>query len=301
MQRRAYGVQTATAQMQVVGRRHFGRKALPAGGGGGLAPTRELFDTLLAWHPRLVLDAQGEASVDVTLNDLLTSFRVVAIADGGAGWFGTGEATIRATQDLQLISGLPLSAREGDAFNAMVTLRNTTAQPMQVTLRVSAQAVTAGSAGPGAPAAGAAPPVAGAAPAIAPAASALPPITQQLALPAGAARSVALPVRVPERATELRWTLEASDAARGVSDRVSLRQPVSPAVPLTVRQAVLAPVAGELTVPVGSAADALPGRSELRVNLSSSIAGSLAGVRDWFGRYPYGCLEQRVSRADGRR
>ncbi len=34
-QRRSYGVDTATAQMQIVGRRHYGRKALPAGGGGG--------------------------------------------------------------------------------------------------------------------------------------------------------------------------------------------------------------------------------------------------------------------------
>src|SRR5690606_32157008 len=50
-QERSYGVQTATAQMQVVGRRHYGRKALPAGGGGGKSPTRELLDTLLLWEP----------------------------------------------------------------------------------------------------------------------------------------------------------------------------------------------------------------------------------------------------------
>ena len=47
LRRRAYGVETSTAQMEIVGRRHFGRKAVPAGGGGGSAPTRELFDTLL--------------------------------------------------------------------------------------------------------------------------------------------------------------------------------------------------------------------------------------------------------------
>ncbi|WP_267875830.1 MG2 domain-containing protein, partial [Duganella phyllosphaerae] len=35
MQQRALQVQTATAQMQVVGKRHFGRKAVAAGGGGG--------------------------------------------------------------------------------------------------------------------------------------------------------------------------------------------------------------------------------------------------------------------------
>ena len=47
MGRRGYDVQTATAQMQVIGKRHFGLKALPQGGGGGKQTTRELFDTLL--------------------------------------------------------------------------------------------------------------------------------------------------------------------------------------------------------------------------------------------------------------
>jgi alpha-2-macroglobulin len=59
MDRRSYDVRTSTAQLQVVGKRHFGRKALPAGGGGGSRPTRELFDTLLLWRGRVALDAQG--------------------------------------------------------------------------------------------------------------------------------------------------------------------------------------------------------------------------------------------------
>src|SRR5690606_38998592 len=55
-QRRAYGVQTSTAQSQVVGRRHYGRKALPPGGGGGASqPTRELLDTLVYWQPDVQL------------------------------------------------------------------------------------------------------------------------------------------------------------------------------------------------------------------------------------------------------
>ncbi|MGE8589444.1 MAG: alpha-2-macroglobulin, partial [Alcaligenes sp.] len=42
---RSYNVLTATAQSEIVGRRHYGRKAVPAGGGGGKSPTRELLDT----------------------------------------------------------------------------------------------------------------------------------------------------------------------------------------------------------------------------------------------------------------
>ncbi|HUP09210.1 MAG TPA: MG2 domain-containing protein, partial [Caldimonas sp.] len=82
MGRRGYGVRTATAQMQVVGKRHFGLKAVPQGGGGGRQATRELFDTLLLWQARVTLDGSGNATVDVPLNDSLTSFRIAAMATG---------------------------------------------------------------------------------------------------------------------------------------------------------------------------------------------------------------------------
>src|SRR5690606_34413936 len=92
--RRDWGVQTATAQMEVIGRRHYGRKAVPAGGGGGRSPRRELFDSVLLWQPAVVLDAKGQATLKVPLNDLLTSFEIVAVADAGAQQFGTGRTRI---------------------------------------------------------------------------------------------------------------------------------------------------------------------------------------------------------------
>ena len=76
--------------MEVVGKRHYGLKALPPGRRRRPQITRELFDTLLLWKATVALDAQGNASIDVPLNDSLTSFRIVAIASGGAGMFGTG-------------------------------------------------------------------------------------------------------------------------------------------------------------------------------------------------------------------
>ena len=112
MQERVLQVETSTAQMQVVGKRHFGRKAVPTGGGGGKG-SRELFDTLLFWKPRIVLDAKGEARVPVVLNDTLTSFRIVAIASGGSGLFGTGSTEIRSSQDLIVVPGLPSVVARG--------------------------------------------------------------------------------------------------------------------------------------------------------------------------------------------
>ena len=66
------------------------------------------------------------------LNDSLTSFRLVAVADADVQKFGTGSTSIRVTQDLQVLAGLPPLVREGDRFSAMLTLRNTTTREMKV-------------------------------------------------------------------------------------------------------------------------------------------------------------------------
>ncbi len=120
MGKRGIEVYTATAQMQVVGKRHYGRKAVPHGGGGGRQTARELFDTLLLWRGRVPLNAQGEADIEVPLNDSLTAFRLTAVANAGMGFFGTGDATIRATQDIMLHSGLPPLVRESDQLQSCV-------------------------------------------------------------------------------------------------------------------------------------------------------------------------------------
>ncbi len=88
MQRRGWGVETSTAHMEIIGRRHFGLKAVPAGGGGGHSGTRELLDTLLLWNPKIQLDSQGQALVTVPLNDALSTFKIVALADVSTGLFG---------------------------------------------------------------------------------------------------------------------------------------------------------------------------------------------------------------------
>ncbi len=270
--RRAWGVETSTAQMEIIGRRHYGKKAVPAGGGGGRAQTRELLDTLLLWQPAIKLDAQGQARVTVPLNDALTTFKIVAIADAGTGLFGTGSASIRATQDLQIISGLPPLVRESDQFRAQITLRNTTAKPMRVE--------------------------------VSPRATLLILERQQVDIPAGESRELAWDVTAPEqlgstRAQALLWEIEARDAQSGARDALKVSQRIVPAVPVTVQQATLVQVDGALQREVAPPQGSLPGRGGVRLALSPRLAEGLPGVRDWWARYPYTCLEQQASRALG--
>ena len=272
LQRRSYGIETATAQMQVVGRRHYGRKAIPAGGSGGKSPTRELFDALLLWKPAIVLDAQGRAQIDVPLNDSLTSFKIVAVADSGIGLFGTGAVTIRSTQDLQLISGLPPLVREGDRFSALVTVRNTTTHAMQVDVVAKAAGLPA----------------------------ALP--AKSVTVAAGKSSELAWDVIVPNDTEQLRWEINAQEqGGQKVKDSIRFAQRVVSAVPVTVQQASLFQLDRAFAMAVAPPADSLPGRGGLVVNLASTLSGNTAGVRRFFERYPYSCLEQKVSRAIGLR
>ncbi|MEO8807881.1 MAG: alpha-2-macroglobulin family protein, partial [Burkholderiaceae bacterium] len=290
IRQRAWGVETATAQSEIIGRRHYGRKAVAAGGGGGRGSTRELFDTLLVWKASVVLDANGEAVVEVPLNDSLTSFKLVAIADAGVQQFGTGSTSIRVTQDLQLLSGLPPLVREGDNFSAMLTLRNTTAREMKV--RATLQGVA------NAPAAGGADiqrtPLEFA--------------PQDVVLAAGSAKEISWPINVPADVFSVAWEAAAEEqggasAQERVKDRLKLTQLVSPAVPVRVMQASLQQLEGSFTLPVAAPADALPEtgvkRGGIVVGVQPRLSGALPGMRRFFETYPFVCLEQKTSKAVG--
>ena len=301
-QNRSWSVETSTAQSEIIGRRHYGRKAVPAGGGGGRGQVRELFDTLLLWKAQIVADANGEAVIEVPLNDSLTSFRLVGVADEGVQRFGTGSATIRVTQDLQVLSGLPPLVRDGDQFSAMLTLRNTTTREMKMRVTLGGTAST-GSAGfasmnvagaTGRNAAGAA------------IAIALPP--QEIAIAAGGAKEVTWPVTVPADAASIAWEASAEEVTSEqtrATDRMKVNQRVSNAVPVRVLQATLSQLDGTFTVPVAAPADAMPERGikrgGLAVGLQPRLSGGLPGLRRYFETYPYSCLEQLTSKAIGLR
>jgi alpha-2-macroglobulin len=266
MGRRSYQVETSVAETQVVGKRHFGLKAIPPGGGGGRQITRQLFDTLLLWKASVSLDANGDATVEVPLNDSLTSFRIVAIADSGPDQFGTGAASIRSTQDLMLLSGVSPIIRNGDSFAAVFTVRNASDRAFDATVVAKIDGLAQ-----------------------------VPP-SQTLALAPGQGTSISWNVEVPAAVRELKYHVDAS-VAHGPSDHLLITQRVIPAVPVRTFQSTLMRFEKPIVQPVARPADALAGEGGIQVSLSPSLAAGLSGVRDWMREYPYGCLEQRVSRA----
>ena len=263
---RGYSMQTFTGQMHLTGKRHFGKKAVPGGGGGGRAPTRELFDTLVYWNPSVTLNAKGEADVIVPLNDSLTSFRIVAVA-AGQERFGTGHASIRSSQDLQLISGLAPLVREGDRVQSYFTVRNSTTQAMKVRLEAKVDGL------PDAPK------------------------SMYLTLEPGAGKEIKLPITVPEGISKLTWTVNARHTTGKATDSLKVTQEVAPAIPVQIQNTSLYRLDKPLDLPVAGPEGALPGRGDIRATLAATLGDGLSGLRTYMREYPYACLEQKVSKA----
>lgn len=265
MGRRPYSLSTFTAQMQVVGKRHFGLKALPHGGGGGKLLTRTLFDTLLYWNPRVALDASGRAQVEVPLNDSITQFRLVAVATSGNALFGTGYASIRAAKDIALYPGISPTAREGDTPRVELTVQNTTDH--EEVLDVG------GGIGLG---------------------HEFPP--QQVVVAAGASARVGWSFTIPSDTQSLQYHFEARRAEL-IRDAVEISQQVLPAVPEQVYQASLLQLDKPTTLPVALPDGAIPGRGGVRVAFIPKLSDGGAGIRDYMRAYPFSCLEQRTSKS----
>lgn len=268
---RPLSVLTSTAQMQVVGKRHYGRKAVEAGGGGGgdlSGLNRENFQPVLLWRGQVALDAQGRAQVAVPLSDALSGFRLVAVAgaaDGNA--FGMGEASVRTAQDLSIFAGVPPLVRGGDRYAAQFTLRNGSDRAMKVTADVT----------------------------VSPRVATGRPIS--VTIPAGGAVPVAWNLTAPGGTGTLTWTVNARSEDGRAVDRMTVVQNVVPPVPVETWAATLVRVGAGGDIPIAPPGGFLPGLGAVEVTLTDTLVPPMQGVRDYMAAYPYTCFEQRLSRA----
>jgi uncharacterized protein YfaS (alpha-2-macroglobulin family) len=269
MGQRSLAVRTSSGQNQVVGRRHFGSKAKPPGGGGGdlAADSRELFEPVLVWQPRLKLNSSGEAKITVPLNDSMTSFRIVAVANGSEKFFGNGSLTIQSAKDLIIYSGFAPLVREGDQIKNAFTLRNTTTKAMKVNLQVTAKEFAS--------------------------LPELPPVE----LKPSEAKTINLPITVPTGLKEMTFQLKAKDIVSGSEDAMTAKVQVGPAVPARVLQATLFQLDRTNQISVKQPLDAISAKGGLGVHAKATLVSGLAGVKSYMEDYSYSCLEQKISRA----
>jgi len=269
MGERPISVLTSTAQTQVVGKRHYGKKAVEAGGGGGgdaSGLNRENFQPVLLWQGHVALDANGHARIAVPMSDSLSSFKLVAIATDGAQLFGTGMADVRTAQDLSIFAGVPQVVRGGDYYAATFTLRNGSSKAMTVTANVDlTPKIATGN-----------------------------PLT--VTIPAGGAVPIAWNLTAPETASAVSWHVTARSQDGKATDQVTVAQSIQPVWPVEVWAGTLARVGTDTSIAIAPPAGAIAGRGVVDIRLDDNLAPPLAGVRAFMAAYPYDCFEQRLSR-----
>ncbi len=196
---------------------------------------RELFDSLLYWKGRVTLDPQGDALIDVPLNDSLSEFRIVAVASGASGFFGTGSTRITTTQDLILLSGLPPLVREGDQYLATFTLRILRSVRLPPDVRRSKTARNA-----------------------------QPLQKQRVDIGPGQSKDVSWRVSAPVGQGNLRWEVLAQEVGGTGADRIRVTQSVIAAYPVHTYQATITQLSEPYILPVSRPAGSIAGRGGSR-------------------------------------
>ena len=92
------------------------------------------FDALALFAPSEVTDASGKASLELTMPDNLTRYRVMVVAISGADRFGKAEANITARLPLMVRPSAPRFLNFGDNIELPVIVQNQTDAAMVVEL-----------------------------------------------------------------------------------------------------------------------------------------------------------------------
>ncbi len=248
--------------------RYLYESGMGGGDGDGLdAPRRDFPDTAV-WQPALVTDANGEITVNVPLADSLTTWRLTARAVT-ADDTQVGEAVHQFTthQDVIVRPILPRGLTVGDDVVLSAIVHNYGDEAAELTVSLAAGETDA--------------------------LAITEPVSQTVTLEPGATRVVGWPVEALAAAATPVVVRAARADGRG--DAVALILDVRAlAVPIHDDATGAFDGAGEIAFAVP--ADALP-TSAVTLEISRSPAGSLLNGLEYLTGFPYGCVEQTMSRA----
>ncbi|HWG16729.1 MAG TPA: alpha-2-macroglobulin family protein, partial [Acidobacteriaceae bacterium] len=226
---------------------------------------RKAFPDTAYWAPDIHTDSSGRAHVAFSFPDSLTTWRATVRAITADSKAGSAISRVLVRKNVLVRMGTPRFMIKGDEITLPVIVHNylDTAKQATVSLKVEGLDAVAGS-------------------------------QQSVSIPSRGEATTLWKLRASQVGTA---KLTASAVTDAESDALEISFPVEPAgVAKTLAQSgVIAQAAQQ-----ASAAIAFPGNSDaaahsLRIEVSSSIAGSLFSALDYLTSYPYGCTEQTMS------
>ena len=240
------------------------------GGGGGDMPNapRADFPDTAAWFPALLTDANGEARVTLRLPDSLTTWRLTGRAVSATTQVGEARATFITQQPVIVRPILPRALTAGDRLALSAIVHNLGDTPVELAVSLSEDGGLLRVDGP----------------------------AQTITLDPGQTRVVGWPVEVLAAGEGRALVVATPTGGAGAGDAIELPLLARPlAIPVVEAQAGDTDGGGRLTFSVP--ANALPDYSTVTLDVSRSAAGSLPNGLEYLTGFPYGCVEQTMSRA----
>jgi uncharacterized protein YfaS (alpha-2-macroglobulin family) len=227
---------------------------------------RSRFVASAYWAPALVTDARGVARFSFTAPDSLTAYRLMAVAADAGDRFGNGERRVTVTKQLVAQPVLPRFFTVGDTASLGVIVHNHTGAAGRATIRATTTGVT---------------------------------LAQREAsvdVPAGGQATVRFAATVDDGAGSAK--VEVAVALGAARDALRVELPIERPRVRTAR--LIASVALRPGVPasfaIATPAGAIAGESEVAITIDRTGLGDLAPSLRYLIEYPYGCLEQTLSR-----
>jgi uncharacterized protein YfaS (alpha-2-macroglobulin family) len=270
---KALQVMNADNRQRIISRRVLTPKGETDGGGGGAeagaGTMRKDFRVLAFWIGAVATDARGHARVDVTLPESLSTYRIMAVAADRQSRFGSGDSEVRINKPVTLKPTWPRFLAVGDTahFGAVVTSQLALGGTAVVSMKSLDPNVLE----------------------VGPAAEASLPIAAGGSVEArfqGIAKSIGR--------ARLQMRVAVGEETDAFEDVVPVEVLASPETVAAYGEAADAnPSIERLVVP----ASAVPGFGGLHVEMASTAMVGLGEGARYLVEYPYGCAEQKGSRA----
>lgn len=242
------------------------KSAAPAGGGQAATPisVRSNFDALALFRPTVITDAAGRATVDLTVPDNLTRYRVMVVAVSGNDRFGMGESTLTARLPLSIRPSAPRFLNTGDSFELPVVVQNLDGRPMTVDVIVQIANLAADA-----------------------------PLAKQVTVPANDRLEVRFPVSVELAGTA---RVRVSGFATNVADSAEVSIPVFTPGTAEAFATYGTLDAGAIRQPILSPTDVISAYGGLEVSTSSTSLQALTDALLYVSEYDYRSSDAYASR-----
>jgi uncharacterized protein YfaS (alpha-2-macroglobulin family) len=270
--RKELQVMNADNRQRIISRRVLTPKGSTDGGGGGAdagaGTLRKDFRVLAFWLGSVTTNSDGRASLNVKLPESLTTYRIMAVAADRASRFGSADTEVRTNKPLTLKPAFPRFMTVGDRayFGAVVGSQLKTGGTATVTIKSLDPGVLA---------------LIGTA-------------QQQVSLGPGGT----IEVRFEARGTSIgrarvQMTARLGNETDAFEDTIPVEVQLSPETTAAYGETATAVATEALNVPAG----AVPGFGGLSLELASTALVGLSEGARYLVEYPYGCAEQRSSKA----